>query len=155
MSFTVARLRGTKVTPVVELAVASSQAWEPGALLVKNGSGIWAECGADPTSVAAVALSGYGADSSGFTYGRREFPPGMMQGAKVQDEISFLAKYVGTLPAADGASYGVVRDTDGQWKVDFSDTTNLVVRLVGRRTNSPENVAKVEVVFLPAVVQII
>jgi hypothetical protein len=129
MSFTVARLHGTKVQPVRELPVTAGQAFELGALLVKTGAGAYSECGADPTSVAAIAESGFGDDAAGFG--------------------------VGTLPAADGASYGVVRDTDGRWKVDFADTTNLVVRLVGRRTDAPENVRKVEVVFLPAVVQII
>lgn len=157
MSFTTARLHGTKVPPVRELPVTAGQAFELGALLVKTGAGAYSECGADPTSVAAIAESGFGDDAAGFGAGprRKEFPPGMMQGTKVMGEQPFLAEYIGTLPAADGASYGVVKDTDGRWKVDFADTTNLVVRLVGRRTDAPENVRKVEVIFLPAVVQII
>jgi hypothetical protein len=157
MSFFAARLQAMGGTPRTrELVVAAGQAFYRGALLVKDSNGAWAECGADPAAVAAVANSDFQADTTGFSHlGRSEFPPGYMQATKVSDEQPFLAKYVGSLPAADGASYGVVRDTDGLWKVDFAEVTTLVVKLVGRRTNSPENVALVEVVFLPAVVQIV
>jgi hypothetical protein len=157
MSFITARLHGTKVPPVRELPVASGAAFETGALLIKNNDGAYAECGADPTAVAAVAESGFGADTSGFNHlARKEFPPGMMQATKVMGEQPFHAEYVGTLPAAAGGSYGVVRDTDGRWKVDFADTTNLVVRLISLDwTKSPLNRKRVEVIFLPAVVQII
>jgi hypothetical protein len=54
----------------------------------------------------------------------------------------------------DGGSYGVVKDSDGKWKVDFSDTTATRVKLVGRRTNSPENLPQVIVTVLAANVQV-
>jgi hypothetical protein len=156
MSFFASRLAARGGTPRTrELPVAAGAAFYRGALLLKNGSGAWAECGADPASVGGIANSDFQADTTGFSHlGRSEFPPGYMQATSVTNEQPFLAKYVGTLPAADGGSYGVVRDTDGLWKVDFTETTALVVKLVNRRTNSPENVGLVEVVFLPAVVQI-
>lgn len=156
MSFFASRLNGRGAPRTRELAVAAEADFYRGALLVKDSNGLWAECGADPASVGGVAETDYRADSTGFSrLGRSEFPPGYMQGTLVTDEQKFFAAYVGTLPAADGGSYGVVRDTDGKWKVDFAETTNLVVKLVGRRTGSPENVALVEVTFLPAVVQIV
>lgn len=155
MSFFAARLQARGGVPRTR-ELPSTGSYSQGALLVKNGSGQWAECGADPTAVSGVANSDFKADTTGFSrLGRTEFPPGYMQATLVTDEQRFLAKYVGTLPAADGASYGVVKDTDGYWKVDFAETTALVVKLVGRRTDSPENVALVEVVFLPAVVAIV
>lgn len=157
MTFITARLHGTKVPPVKELTVASGAAFETGALLLRDSNGAWVECGADPTVVGAVAESGFGADTSGFAHlGRKEFPTGMMQATKVQGEQPFHAEYTGTLPAAAGGAYGVVRGADSKWRVDFSDTTNQVVRLVSLEwTQSPLNRNRVEVVFLPGVVQII
>jgi hypothetical protein len=48
-----------------------------------------------------------------------------------------------------------VKDSDGQWKVDFAETTNTRLRLVDRRTGSPENVGRVVVQFLDANIQTI
>lgn len=156
MSFTAGRMMAAHTPRVRELPVAAGAGFLRGALLVKDANGAWAECGADPAAVAAVAESDYGADTSGFIHtAKKEFPPGYMQATLVSDEQSFIAEYTGTLPAADGGSYGVVRSADSKWRVDFGETTALVVKLVGRRTTSPENVAKVEVVFLPAVVQVV
>ncbi len=157
MTFIVARLHGTKVPPVKELPVAVDEEFETGALLIRDGDGAWAECGADPTVVGAIAESGFGPDTSGFNrLGHKEFPPGMMQATKVQGEQPFHAEYTGTLPAAAGGAYGVVRGADSLWRVDFSDTTNQVIRLVSIEwTQAPLNKNRVEVVFLPGVVQII
>lgn len=143
------------VPMIREKAVAAGAAFEEGALLLVDANGLWAECGADPAAVAAVAESGYGSDTSGFIRtGKREFPPGYMQASVVAREQPFHAEYVGTLPAANGGSYGVVRDTDLKWKVDFTDVTATRVKLVNRLTDSPENRNRVEVVFLAANVQI-
>lgn len=156
MSFIVARGKQQSVPEVRELAVASGAAFEKGALLVQDANGDWAECGADPAAIAAVAESAYGTDSDGYGgHGKKEFPPGKMQGTLVQGEVRFKAAYVGTLPAANGGSYGVVRDTDNKWKVDFAETVATRVKLVNRFTNAPENQALVEVVFLAANVQIL
>lgn len=156
MSFFAAKLMAGHTPRTKQLAVAAGAEFEKGALLVRDANGAWAECGADPASVGGVSETAYGTDTSGFIRtGKKEFPPGYMQATLVGDEQLFLAEYVGTLPAADGGAYGVVRDTDGSWKVDFAETTNTVVRLQGRRTNAPENIALVYVTFLPAVVQIV
>lgn len=156
MSFQVAYPDGMAVGYMVEGDIADSQAWLVGALLIRDSDFAFAECGADPAAVAAVALAPCGTDSSGFNIlGSKEFPPGKMQVCPVQNKRPFTALYVGTLPAADGGSYGVVRDTDGLWKVDFNETTATVVKLIGRRTTSPENIARVIVEFLDDVVQAI
>ena len=156
MSFKQARLRSGHTPPVVELPVAAAADFSQGALLLKDANGAFAECGADPAAIGAVALSDYKADTTGFNHlGRTEFPPGYMQGMKVQGDTPFRAEYVGTLPAADGGSYGVVRDTDGRWKVDFDETTATRVKLLRRFTNSPENQNLVEVSVLAANVQIL
>lgn len=155
MSFRAARLRSGMTPPIREKAVAAAAVFEAGALLLVDGAGKYAECGADPAAIAAVAESAYGPDTSGFNrLGTKGFPPGYMQGCLVAREQPFTAEYVGALPAANGGSYGVVRDSDNRWKVDFTDTTNTRVKLVNRLTDSPENRNRVEVVFLAANVQI-
>ena len=156
MSFFPANPEGMAVPYSVQRAIAASQSWNKGALLVLDSDGAFAECGADPEQVCAVAYAPTGTDTSGFNIlGQKAFPPGYMQAEPVQGLKRFCAKYVGTLPAADGGVYGVVRDTDGYWKVDFDEVSATVVTLVDRRTASPENVALVVVEFLPSVVQII
>lgn len=156
MSFQIAHPKGVAVPRIVTRPLAAAQAFLTGALVLIDGNGAVAECGADPAAIAGVALAPCGADASGFNIlGKKEFPPGYMQVAAISEEQTFTAKYVGSLPAADGGAYGVVKDSDGAWKVDFSDTTATRVRLVDRRTTSPENIARVVVKFLAANVQTI
>jgi len=145
---------GGTIPDIVERPLASGYAEEQGALLVVNGSGEYAACGADPPLIAAVANTPGGTDTAGFNIlGHKEFPPGYMQGINVANGRMFRARYAGTLPAADGGQYGVVRDTDGLWKVDFDEVTDTRVTLVGRETNSPESQPYVFVRVLPAFVQ--
>lgn len=154
MSFIPARLRAGMTPKTKERPLAAGASGKKGALLLVDANGAYATCGADPAAIAAVAASDYGANATGFGLGTHEFPPGFMQGYSVQDNQPFHAQYVGALPAADGGSYGVVLDADGQWKVDFGEAVNTRVKLVKKLTDSPENRNRVEVVFLAANVQI-
>ena len=157
MSFQLAHLEGGGMPRTLEKAVAAAQAFEGGALLLMDANGQWAECGADPAAIAAVAITGYGPDTTGFVRtGKKEFPPGYMQGISVANEKLFSAEYVGALPAADGGVFGVGRDTDGRWKVDFAETTATRVKLVNRSwTQAPLNKNRVVVAFLQANVQVV
>lgn len=148
---------GIAVPLILERALAAGYASGQGALLLVNGSGQFAECGADPALIAAVANTPGGADTSGFNIlGRREFPPNMMQGIYVGNNTRFMFPYMGTLPGADGATYGVTKDADGFWKMDFSKTGAAArVTLVGRETNAPENQPYVFGTFLVANVQVL
>ena len=154
MSFRPAKLRpGGDVPEIYERPVKAAEVWPVGALLKENTSGEWEECGADPTVIAAVALSGYGNSLAYGTLRLDGFPPGYCQAALVRRGLPFRAKYVGTLGTI-GTSYGVVVDSDGDWKVDFSDTTNVSVKLV--EIPAAENLgfpAEVIVVFLDAAAQ--
>jgi hypothetical protein len=155
MSFILARAKSRSIPRVRDKALAAGAAFELGALLLVNASDEFAECGADPASIAAVAESGAGASTEiGAHLGKKEFPPGRMQGTWVGDDVEFRARYVGTLPGAAGGAYGVVRDTDSKWKVDFAETVNTRVRFVRSLAASPENVPEVIVTFLAANVQI-
>lgn len=157
MAFHAARLLGRSTPPTRERPLAAGISGRRGHLLLVDGSGNYANCGADPAAIAAVALSDYGADTSGLTHtGKKEFPPGYMQAISVQDNQPFLAHYMGALPAAAGATYGVTLDADGEWKVDFTKSAaNQRVKLTNLNpTVSPINRNQVEVVFLVANVQI-
>lgn len=155
MSFQLAHPKGGAqgVPRVVEKPLAAGQAGNTGALMLADASDNWAECGADPAAIGGVALSGFGADAGGFNIlGKKEFPPGKLECFALEG-LEFTAKYVGALPAANGGSFGVIRDTDGDWKVDFNDTTAQRVKLIDRRTASPENVGRVVVSFIAANIQ--
>lgn len=147
---------GAGVPRIIEKSLAAAQVFVFGALLLADASDNFAECAADPAAIAAVSVSGAGPDATGFNrFARVEFPPGKMQGIATNGCI-FTAKYLGGLPGANGATYGVTRDADLFWKVDFTkNAANQRVKLLERRTNSPENIARVVVSFLAANVQII
>lgn len=156
MSFKLARAQSQSIPRVKEKPLAAGSTFNKGALMVVDTNGAYAECGADPAAVAAIALSGAGPTTAIGQYtGRIEFPPGYMQGEEVQELTEYRARYTGALPAATGGSYGVVKGADGDWVVDFTETTALVVKLLRSLAVSPENVPEVIVTFLPAVVQII
>lgn len=162
MSFVLARLKGSGVPRVRELPMASSTSFTKGALLVVNNSGQFAECAANPTAVAAVAMSPAGTDATGLNHtGRIEFPPNVMGGVAVQDEVWFSAEFVGDLPANPGASYGVTKGSDGVWRVDFDkDGTGenppaAVVKYQAPWDDGVITRNRVFVTFIPSVASII
>lgn len=139
---------GVPVT--ITRALAAAQAFLEGTPMIVDVDGNYAEVAADPDRIDAISLAGCGADTSGFNItGEKSFPKGQMQGMTVKG-TRWFAPYVGTLPVADGGQYGIVKDTDNEWKVDFAEITAVVVQLVGRRTDAPESTGLVEVVVLDA-----
>lgn len=163
MSFAPANADGDAVPVCEEMAIdTATYAGNGGALLVQDGAYI-EECGADPATILGVAVSSGGADTDGFSRtGRKEFPPGKMQYYRLGRGQQFTALYIGTLPDNVGGEYGVVRDSDGLWKVDFTDTSATRVRLVRKLVGSlpltppapgTNAVPKVVVEFLPAYIQ--
>ena len=158
MSFRLAYPQGIHVPRVVKNPLAAAQTFNFGALLLEDGSGNWAECGANPTSIGGVALSGAGADTSGFNrFARVEFPPNYMEAMSVVNQVPFACLYMGTLPAQAGATYGVTRDTDSNWKVDFTkNAANQRVTLLDITwTGAPESQKYVVVAVLPANAQVV
>jgi hypothetical protein len=155
MSFQLAYPDGIRVPRIVEKNLAAAQAFEAGALLLADGSDNWAECGANPASIGGISVSPAGNDATGFNrFAKREFPPGKMQAIALTG-ILFTCRYLGSLPAANGATYDVLRDSDLFWKVNFASSANARVKLLDRRTNSPENIARVVVSFLSANIQVV
>lgn len=156
MGFYCARLRAGMTPRTKERPLAAGASGKKGAALLVDANGAYATCGVDPALIAAFAASDYGPDTSGFNHlGALGFPPGFLQGHSVDGNQPFLAPYMGALPAADGGSYGMTLDADGEWKVDFGKTAGLArVKLVKKLTDAPENRNQVEVVVLLANVQV-
>lgn len=142
-------LGGPAVPRTIEKQLATATLTKGAALFV-NADGKYEECGADPAVIAAIGATPAGT-SSDYSYLRKdEFPAGYMQGITTQGTV-FSCEYVGTLPAADGGEYGIIKDSDNDWKIDFSDVANPRVKLVGRMTATPESQNRVLVSFLPGV----
>ena len=132
MSFRPATLENQSIPNPVELALAAGEDFEAGALLLVDGSGDFAECGADPATIAAVSLTGAGTEPGDFRMvSNREFPPGVIQGIPLLEGRRFSAEFLGSLPSQIGGLFGVAEDSDGQWKVDFGETVNTRCTLVG------------------------
>lgn len=130
---------GGKMARIIELPIAGGYAEAQGALILAV-AGAFQACGADPASIGAVSLTPGGADTSGFNeLGRKEFPPLTMQGICLEDQL-FLAPYIGT-PGAVNALFGVIRDSDGVWKVDFNETVNTRLVFLGFPDKSPADAA--------------
>jgi hypothetical protein len=164
MSFIVATsMQGAELMPAIEKPMSSPSTYneQQGALLIDDGSGNWAVCGANPALIGAVALTPGGPDTTSLAgvgsfniRGRKEFPNNTMQATPVEDYTLFRAKTVGAAPANPvGSSYGVVRDTDGFWKVNFADVVNTRFKVTGYQNVSPENQPYVLGQFLAANVQ--
>lgn len=110
------------------LPIATNAAWRSGSLLLVNGSDQWEECGADPALIGGVALDEVG-DGVGplVPTGRREFPLFNAGAIVVTPDTLFSGPYVGVPQIGN---YGVVKGTDGIWRVDFTETVNTRVRVV-------------------------
>jgi hypothetical protein len=150
------------VQPTVEkpMSLPLTYAEDLGAPLIDDGFGNWLVCGPNPPLIGAIALTPGGIDATslagvgGFNIrGRKEFPNNTMQATLVQGNKRFRAKYVGTLPATPGGSFGIIRDVDGTWKVNFADNVNTRVKYLGGETALPEGQPVIFVTFLAANIQ--
>jgi len=164
MSFQLYNLRSQSMAKVIERDVADDESFFKGALLIENGAGDFEEVDngdyAYSGPIDGIALARYGTDGTVPYEGTPSFDitggfgmnPGRMQAIQLGQgnrELLFSALYVGDLPAGIGGSYGVIRDTDGRWKVNFADTSATVVRLEDLRwTADPINKNRVVVSFL-------
>jgi hypothetical protein len=94
--------------------VAAAQTFVEGALVLLNASGAIAECGADPVAVLGVAAHDAGVN-----------PDPTLQLVSVADgDSTFFMSGSRAMTQADvGDSYGVAKDADGIWHIDFTEVT--------------------------------
>ncbi len=141
--------------------VDSAQTFKAGALVLTAADGETDECAADPTAILGVALSaaktalGYNmandADIVAFT-GREN----KVAVAIANNKNTFSGRGVngGTDPVVPlqthiGEQYGVVKDSDGIWAIDFAETTTKSVQIVGFDSTTKSFTFK----FIPAAQQ--
>lgn len=99
----------------VQLPLAASQTFKTGALVVRDGSGNIAECGADPATIFGWALG--------------EATKNPVDSTKqivcraTEESRAWMQASADPTSANSGVSYGVAKDADGIWYVDFTDTT--------------------------------
>lgn len=159
MSFRQATLNSGHSPVTLCLPVATDEVWPKGALLLVDADGKLAECGADPTAVAGVALHAYGGTASIYdhTHGELGVPPGYALVMLARDDAEFTCKVIGTIGNLDVLDeHGVAVDTDGDWKLDIAEVTTKVVKVIrlldGVAGYTPDRVV---VRFLAAAVQAI
>lgn len=142
MSFQLSRAEDQSIDALLKDVDSGTTAFLDGALLLKQADDEWAECGADPTEVSAVALHRYGANTGvGNVTGRHEFPPNKALGIPVAGRRRFTAEYVGTPALGD---FGVIKDTDDKWKIDFNETTTDVVTVTKIPSDPADDLGWVE-----------
>lgn len=135
-----ARGSGGKFPKTIEKPILVGYAEAEGALLAYDGTNFVA-CGADPAQIAGVALTPGGADTSGFIIlGRKEYPPNTMQAILPKDQ-EFKVPFLGVLPATSGDNFGVTRDADGVWKIDFNKPDKPTFTYLGNPSLSPSDAA--------------
>lgn len=102
----------------IRLPLAAGQTFLNGALVVLDASKNVTECGADPASIYGMALEPANKD-----------PEGAYCIVAPAIEGKFFWMPCSSAPAQANVSknYGVVKDADGIWCVDFTDTTNTRV----------------------------
>lgn len=139
-NFAAAQIGGTGIPLIADMLNAASQTYKTGALVLIDGSGLIAECGANPASVFGVAASppasypGYqAANSPAVVTGRSDHTPIFV--ANSQTVYSGRGINGATDPAIPvqaniGVQYGVTT-VGGIWVINIADTMNKVVQITG------------------------
>jgi hypothetical protein len=100
----------------MRLPTAAGQTFGLSALVVLDGSKNVTECGADPALIYGMALEPAGKDPEGaYTIVAPAFEGQFFWMPCSADPV---------IATHQNNSYGVAKDADGIWHVDFSDTTN-------------------------------
>lgn len=132
---------GTGIPDIAELVADSAAAFKAGALVVVASDGELEECGTDPALVKGVALAAAG-KGPGFNMADQPTVTPTYRDNKVEIVLAtptqiFVGRGVngGTDPVTPtqtqvGESFGVIKDSDGIWAVDISDTSNTRVEIV-------------------------
>lgn len=107
---------------VLEYPIKAAEVWETGALLVLDATPELTECGADPAAVLGVSLGAAG----------DHVYPTQGSVAIAEEGSTFWAPGDNDPLITDvDTDYGVAVDGDGRWYVDGTDTSNLVVNVIG------------------------
>ena len=96
----------------IQLPLAAAQTFVTGAAVLRDGSGNITECGADPASI-------YGFSSGKATKNPVD-PTKTIIYPATESETFWFACNVAPTAANSGINYGITKDADGIWYVDFT-----------------------------------
>jgi hypothetical protein len=134
--------------PVVGVLYNTGQTFLKGALLVLSGTA-YSECGANPATIAYVALQAAGSNPGYAAANNPSVVTGQVQGVSAVTADSIViwsgrmvngATDPVTPTQADiGAQYGVLKTGAGEWVVNQADTTNKRVTIVDFDVTNAQN----------------
>ena len=127
---------------IISIVYTVGQVFQKGALVVDTAAGTVSECAANPARVYGVAMETCNTKPGGLGIANN---PSIITGGQYKEVSVALADRVtvfscrgvngGTDPVVPlqthiGESYGVLKTGGGDWVMDLSNTTNLVVEIV-------------------------
>lgn len=135
-----ARVLGTGVPPIQAFQNLANGTYLRGALVLVDANGFLIECSANPTVVAGVALSG-AQQAAGYQAGNS---PTVITGqADVTSVAMFNSSTTFSMRGVNGATdpvtptltmlneqYGALKDANGIWTLDLSNTTQKVFTVI-------------------------
>jgi hypothetical protein len=104
----------TKRLDNIMLPLAAAQTFITGALVLRDGSGNVAECGADPASIYGISEGQAGKEITDVNK--------IIVTRATEFTRWWMSTSVAPTSANSGISYGVTKDADGIWYVDFTKT---------------------------------
>jgi hypothetical protein len=117
----------------IQLPLAAAQTFKTGAFVLRDGSANIAECGADPASIYGIAEEP--------TTKEPTDPNKIIVTRATEDTRWWFPTNVAPTSANSGVNYGVTKDADGIWHVDFTKTggtARVYVHQVDTDTNRVE-----------------
>lgn len=117
----------------IMLPLAAAQTFKTGALVLRDGSANVAECGADPASIYGISEGEAGKEITDILK--------IIVTRATEFTRWWMPTSVAPVAANSGVSYGVTKDADGIWYVDFAKTAGaarVYVHQIDTDTNRVE-----------------
>lgn len=126
----------------IQLPIKTGETYLTGALVVLDGTPELTECGADPASIYGVSEEPAGKNPVDATKG--------IVGRATEQARWWFPCSAAPAAANVGVEYGVAKDANGIWYVDFTDVVNVAVYVHQVDTDT----SRVEVSFIESVRQV-
>jgi len=142
-SFNTWRRTGTTVPRVQGMVVKTGETFHKGAPVVTDTNGLLVECAAGATAVSGIAMQG-AFTGPGYDLSDSSRTNALVQGASAKVSVALAdreqefsgagfntAGTVVQIPAQTniGEQYGIAKDANGNWYIDFDNVTDLCVQI--------------------------
>src|SRR5678809_504523 len=119
-SFNTWRRTGTTVPRVQGMVVKTGETFKKGAPVVIDTNGLLVECAAGATAVSGVAMQG-AFTGPGYDLSDSSRTNALVQGASATQQTPAQTNI--------GEQYGIAKDANGNWYIDFDNVTDLCVQI--------------------------